>query len=95
MQEQIIYRHKVEAELKRIRADVEVLKAKAAKVKAEERKKFDDYLGTIEEKSEQIGEQIGELKSKSGEATDDIQKGLKEAWDRLAIATEAAKARFH
>lgn len=95
MQEQLMYRHNVEAELKRMRADIDALKKKAAKAKEEERTRFDRYLSSIEEKSDQIGEQLGDLKSKGDAAKDDIQKGLKEAWDRVAIATEAAKARFH
>lgn len=90
-----INQQEIKLELTKLRAEMDKLKAQAAKEKAEQRVKFDAYLETLDEKSDEVGAKLEELKDTSGEAVEDIKTGLKEAWQRLAIAKQAAKARFH
>lgn len=83
------------AELAQIRAELEKLRATAEQEEAEQRKKFDRYLETLNQKSDEVSGKLDELKDSSGDALADIKTGMKEAWERLAIAKQAAKARFH
>ena len=86
---------KIQAELTELRAELTKLRALAEKENADQRKKFDRYLDALNEKSEDVSAKLDSLKESGGDAADDIKKGLKEAWERLAIAKQAAKARFH
>ena len=94
MQSRELYKAKINAELSRIRADIDKLKAKAKRVEADQAITFNKYVSAIEDKSETIGSWLDELQSDSEEARRVIERGVKEAWNRLDIATNAAKARF-
>jgi chromosome segregation ATPase len=89
------YKEKASAELDKIGAEVNRLKARAAEAKAEQRIQLDEYLAPLEEKRKELDDQVSALKDSSSDAMNDLQRGLKDAWDRLAIAKKAAKARFH
>lgn len=95
MTERNLTKQKLKGELDEIRAEVKMLKAKAAQTTTEQRIKFDRYLETLEEKRNEVGESLESLKESGDDAVDDIKAGLKEAWQRLAIAKQAAEARFH
>lgn len=86
---------KIRAQLDRLRAEIETLKAKASDNSSESQTKFERYLETLDEKSNDVGEKLESLKDASDEAINDITKGLKDALGRLEIAKRAAKARFH
>lgn len=90
-----VYKEKASAELDKIGAEINLLKAKAAEAKAEQRVQLDEYLATLEDKRNKLDDQVSTLKDSSEDAMDDLRRGLKDAWDRLAIAKKAAKARFH
>ena len=95
MQSQDMYKKEVRANLDVLKADVAKLKAQAEKVEAEQRSRFFQYIEELDENRETIARKLDELKDAGGKARDDIERGLKEAWDRLAIAKKAAEARFH
>lgn len=89
------YEKKISAQLDELDAEIDKLKAVAAKEKAELGIKFGSYIDELEQKRRDVGERLTSLKESGDEAMDDVKRGLKEAWDRLAIAQKAAKARFH
>ena len=95
MNSQEMYKQEVNASLEMLKADVAELKAKTEKLDAEGRSRFDDYVEELDEKRAEIGKQLADLAEAGGKAKNDIERGLKEAWDRLAIAKRAAEARFH
>jgi hypothetical protein len=95
MNKQEAYKEKVSAELDKIGAEVNRLKAMTAETKAEKKMQLTGYIKTLEEKKEVLGSQLETLKDSSGNAMDNIQRGLKDAWYRLAIAKKAAEAKFH
>jgi predicted nuclease with TOPRIM domain len=82
------------AELTRLRTDLEELKSKIEENETSD-KKMIQYLEQIEAKKDELTEKLHEWKESSGDAKEELTKGLKEAWDRLAIASKAAKARLH
>lgn len=95
MESQDMYKKEVKANLDILKADVDKLKAQAEKIEAEQRSRFFQYIEELDENRETIARKLDELKDAGGKARDDIERGLKEAWDRLAIAKKAAEARFH
>lgn len=95
MDNQEQYEEKVSAQLDEIDAEIDKLKAVASKEKAELRIKFDGYIDELEQKRKDVGVRLQSIKGSGDAAMDDVQRGLKEAWDRLDIARRAAKARFH
>lgn len=90
-----LYEQEIRADLAKLRAELDTLKARAGLEKVEQSQKFNRYLETLSDKSEEVGEKLDNLKGSGSDAVDDIKTGLKEAWQRLAIAKKAAKARFH
>ena len=90
-----LQQQKIRAELEQLRAELDKLKAQADESSAEKQIKFDRYLDTLDEKRNEVGEKLEALKDSGDDAIDDIKEGLKEAWQRLAIAKTAAKIRFH
>lgn len=83
------------AQLQQLRAEVENLKAWAAEESADNKPTLDDYLKTLDRKSEDVAEKLKSMKNAGDEAMGDIANGLKEAMGRLEIAKRAARARFH
>lgn len=90
-----LYEQEIRTELAQLQAELDTLKARAEQEKTGPPMKFEEYLATLTEKSEEVGDKLENLKDSGSDAVDDIKAGLKEAWQRLAIAKRAAEARFH
>lgn len=90
-----LYEQEIRADLAQLRAELDTLKVQAEQEKLERSEKLAGYIETLSEKSEEVGEKLENLKDSGGDAVGDIKNGLKEAWQRLAIAKRAAEARFH
>lgn len=86
---------KFKAQFDELSAEIDKLKAEAEKVSADQRKKFYDYVETLDEKRNQLKSRVDELKDASGAAIDELETGMKDAWQRVAIAKQAAEARFN
>jgi hypothetical protein len=95
MNQDQLQRDQVRTELDNIRTEVERLKMRSAENGSEDTSRFDRYLDTLDEKREEVAENLDSLKESGAEAWTDIKKGMKEAKQRLAIAKVAAKSRFH
>lgn len=95
MQDQQLYRDRIDAELSRMRHDLDSLKAAVQENGDEEPTRFTRYVDAIEQKQEKISNRLDTLPVEGNKAKREIEKGVKEAWDRIAIATKAAKARIH
>jgi len=95
MQDQELYRDRVEADLTRMRRHLDKLKARARDADGRDQTRYTRYVRRIERKRDEISRRLDQLQTTGVEAKIDIENGLKDAWDRISIATEAAKARFH
>lgn len=95
MNAQEMYKQEVNASLEMLKADVAELKARTEELDAEGRSRFHDYVEELDEKRAEISKQLAGFAEAGGKAKNDIERGLREAWDRLAIAKRAAEARFH
>ena len=90
-----LYEQEIRAELAHLKAELDSLQTEAMRAKLEQESKLDEYLTTLTEKSEAVGKKLDNLKDASSDAADEIRAGLTEAWERLAIAKNAAQAKFH
>ena len=90
-----LYEQEIRAELAHLKAELDSLQVEAARKKLEQESKLDDYLKTLADKSEEVGKKLDNLRESGSDAADEIRAGLTEAWERLAIAKNAAKAKFH
>lgn len=86
---------KIKSELSQLQEELEKLKAQAAVEETENRSEFDRYLDTLDEKSAAVSIQLESLEDTSSDALDEINRELREARQRLAIAKRAAVAKFH
>lgn len=90
-----LYEQEIRAELAHLKAELDSLHVEAERKKLEQESKLEDYLKTLSDKSEEVGKKLDNLKDSGSDAVDEIRAGLTEAWERLAIAKNAAKAKFH
>lgn len=92
MQDRQPEKDKLKAQLDELDAEVDKLKARAKQAGAEQRMKYSEYVDTLEEKRSDMKKRFEELKDDTGEALDELKAGVKDAWERLAIAKRAAQA---
>lgn len=95
MQPHDLFRKEVRANLEMLEADVARLKARADQIDARGQSRFARYVDELDQNRAAVARRLEDLRDAGGQAKDDIEQGLKEAWDRLAIAKKAAEARFH
>jgi hypothetical protein len=87
-------RNKVKAQFDKMSAEIDKLKAEAEKISADQRREFYDYVETLDEKRNRLKSRIDDLKEAGDSAIGELEAGMKEAWQRIAIAKKAAEARF-
>ena len=90
-----LYEEEIRTELGQLKAELDSLQEKIEAQDAGPKEKLDDYIDSLSDKREQVGKKLENLKDASSDAVDEIRSGLTEAWERLAIAKQAAKAKFH
>jgi len=88
------YEKKLQAQLDEWSAKIEVLKAKADKVKADARVDYSKQLEELRIKKNAANAKLAELKKAGDEAWEDLKTGVESAWDSLGKAVKAAAARF-
>jgi len=81
-------------ELERVEKELVKLKALSDESIPDDRTPFDRYLEVIEEKCDEVSGQLGEVNPNCEVDMDVVAAGLEEAKQRLAIAKQAADARF-
>ena len=86
---------RLRADLARIRTELDALQALADRAGLSRGKRYYRYLDTLERKEADIREAIAGVERPNEQVVRRIQKGVKEAWQRLAIAKTVAEARFH
>lgn len=94
MEDKDLYREKIEAKLKEIKARMELLEAKAAQVKAEAKLEYQRHLDELHQKREGLRSRLDELKSSGGEAWKDLRAGMEKAADDLKQAIDKALDKF-
>jgi uncharacterized protein YjbJ (UPF0337 family) len=89
------YEKKLDAELRDLNAQIELLKAKADKVQAEVKGEYGKAIEALQQhKLHHAKGKLQELKSAGDDAWEDIKKGAEKAWDDMKTAYQDASARF-
>jgi len=86
---------RIRAELDQLGGEIDRLKTKAEQAGADKALRFREYLGTLEKKTKDVVARLDKLENQGADALVDIRNGVREAKQRLAIARQAARARFH
>ncbi|MBN2011042.1 hypothetical protein JW960_16965 [candidate division KSB1 bacterium] len=75
-------------------ADIDELKAKAAKAKAESKAEVAHQLDELQAKKENLQHMLKQLQTAGDGAWDDIRTGFERSWTELKGAYEKASAQF-
>ena len=85
---------RLEEQLKEWGVDLEKLKSRANKAKADARTEIDREVSTLRAKLNEAHKNLEELKTTGGAASMEMKKGIESAWAELKRAFDGAKARF-
>jgi nucleotide-binding universal stress UspA family protein len=88
------YAEKVEAQLKEWGTEIDILKAKAEKAKAEAKIKYYERIQDLRAKQESLGQKLQELKGPGGEAWEEVKTGVDQAVKDLKEAFKRAKSKW-
>jgi len=88
------YEQRLEAELNEWSAKIDVLKAKAAKTKADVEINFSEEIKMLEEKKNSAKEKLQQLQEAGDDAWVDLKSGIERAWSDLGSAISQAASRF-
>jgi uncharacterized coiled-coil DUF342 family protein len=89
-----IYRDPIEAQLKELDARIDLLTARADKVRAEARVAYHEQLRELRDRREDIRAQLQALQETGDRATEDVRTGIGEAMRDLRDAVDKAISRF-
>jgi hypothetical protein len=88
------YEEKIDAQLKEWNAQIDLLKAKADKAKAEAKIDYYKTIDALQHKQEEARTKLKELKTAGDEAWEDVKKGAEKAWAEIKTAYKDAASRF-
>jgi len=88
------YEEKLEAQLKEWNAEIDKLKAKAAKAKADAQITYHEKIAKIKEKKEVVQKKMTELGNAGEDAWEDLRAGVEKAWKNFEDAVKSAMNQF-
>ena len=88
------YEEKFDAQLDEWNAQIELLKAKADKAKAEVKIEYYETIETLQRKQNDAKANLRELKAAGDEAWEDLKTGAEKAWAEVKTAYHDASSRF-
>jgi len=89
-----VYVDRVEAQLKEWGTEIDILKAKAEKAKAEAKITYLKQIEELRSKQESVKQKVHQLKGSGEEAWEDVKKGVDNAFADLRQALKQAASRF-
>ncbi|NLV25469.1 MAG: coiled coil domain-containing protein [Deltaproteobacteria bacterium] len=88
------YEQKFEAQLKEWNAEIEKLKTKAGKAKAEAHIAYHENIEKIKEKKEVVQKKLADLRAAGEDAWEDLRAGVEKAWKNFEEAVKSAMNQF-
>ena len=85
---------KLEEQLKEWGVDLEKLKSRANKARADAKAEIDREVGSLRARLNEAQKKLAELKTAGDAATVEMRKGVENAWVELRKAFESATAKF-
>ncbi len=94
MEDKGLYREKFKANLKELKAQIDVMEARADQVKAESKLELKQQIQSLRQKQDSIANKLDQLKQSGGEAWKDLKTGLESATEELKGALGKAMDQF-
>ncbi|GAA3530254.1 hypothetical protein [Zobellella aerophila] len=88
------YQQKLQAQLDEWDAELDRLKAKADKAKADIQVEYYKQIKVLQSRRDEAGKKLTELEQASDEAWVDLKSGIENAWESLGQALKSAASRF-
>lgn len=88
------YEEKLDAQMKEWNAQIELLRAKADKAKAEVKIEYYKTIEALQRKQNDAKAKLQELKTAGDEAWEDLKTGAEKAWAEVKTAYHDASSRF-
>jgi multidrug resistance efflux pump len=88
------YEEKLDAQVKEWSAQIELLKAKADKAKADVKIEYYKTIEALQSKQNEAKAKLQELKTAGDEAWEDLKTGAEKAWAEVKTAYHDASSRF-
>jgi len=85
---------RLEEQLKEWGVDLEKLKSRANKAKADVKTEIDREVSNLRAKMNEAQKKLEELKTAGGAASSEMKKGVEGAWAELKKAFDSARAKF-
>lgn len=95
MDKKQVYQEKMKAELREWQARIDILKAKADKVKAEKQGEYHEEIKALRAKQEQLSEKLAALESAGEQGWEKAKSGVENAWNELKESVDSITRRFH
>ncbi|NEP60566.1 MAG: hypothetical protein F6K31_26795 [Symploca sp. SIO2G7] len=89
-----IYEEKVKAQLKKMNAQIDELKAKGKKAQANASIEYHNQLEQLYTKRDAAQRKLEEIQKAGEEAWSELQAGFEQAWNDLSTAFEKAAAKL-
>lgn len=94
MTDKELFQQKMQAQLDELKADVDVLKAKASGASATAQLEMQKHIETLQGKIEDGKAKLSALAQTSEEAWVPLKEGMESAWDTMKSAVREAAAKF-
>jgi len=94
MEKSNVYLEKIEANLAKYNAKLDMMKAKAAEVKADMKLEYLSQVDNLEKKRDDFMVKYGQLKETSGHGWEDVKLGTEKALNEMKDSIEKAISRF-
>ena len=88
------YEEKLDAQLEEWNAQIALLKAKAAKAKAEAKIEYNKTIEALQHRQDEARAKLHELKTSGDEAWEDLKTGAEKAWAEVKTAFHDAISKF-
>jgi regulator of replication initiation timing len=85
---------RLEEQLKEWGIDIEKLKSRAKKARADVKTEIDREVSTLRAKLNEAQKKLEELKTEGGAASSDMKKGVENAWAELKKGFDSARTKF-
>jgi predicted ATP-binding protein involved in virulence len=93
-EERKAYEEKLDAQLDEWTAQIALLKARAAKAKAEAKIEYYKTIDALQHRQDEARTKLHELKTAGDEAWEDLKTGAEKAWDEVKSAFHDAISKF-
>ncbi|MBS3750680.1 MAG: hypothetical protein KGY39_04135 [Anaerolineales bacterium] len=88
------FREKIGAQIEKLDAEIDLLKAKARKAKEEARLEAVGQIDQVDQKREELGEKVEEFKNSGQDAWQELKGGVNEAVRELKNSLDQVRSRF-